>query len=158
MKLVSGLMAILLGMCLFTSCGSDDDDPETPSKDIARQVAGRYTGDLAVKIMGQDFTFQNLTFTLTATADDMVSVVIPGFSHGPGMTVTDITVPDVRVTEAESGAYTLQTTEFSGMLPDTQAYTGSVKGKKSADGSLDIDLSLKIGAMPMPMVCTFHGI
>ena len=163
-KFISGLMAIVLGMCMFVSCGSDDDDdPEPPvppvTQQTARYVAGSYAGELDVNIMGQDFTFPDKTFKLTETADDKVSVVIPGFSHGGIMNVTESTVPDVAVAADGEGVYSLRRTEFSGEFEGDQKYpyTGTIEGMKLADGSFEAQVRLSIGAMPMPMICKFSG-
>ena len=65
-KLLWAVLALTFGLVSFSSCGSDDDDDvATPA---ARDIAGTYTADMSCSVMGEASDFENMTFTVTATA------------------------------------------------------------------------------------------
>lgn len=142
-------MAIVFGMFTLSSCGSDDDEPAVPA---AKSVAGTYQGDMTCSVMGQESTFEDMTFTLTATGDATCDIEISTFGNPP-MQVPAITIKDVKVSGTE-GNYTLATTSFEGDLENGKKYSGTIEGT-SLDGIIALKFTLNYGAMPMPMVCSF---
>lgn len=148
-KIISGLMAIVFGMFTLSSCGSDDDEPAVPA---AQSVAGTYHGDMTCSVMGQESTFEDMTFTLIATDDATVDIEISTFGNPP-MQVPAITIKDVKVSGAD-GSYTLATTSFEGDLENGKKYSGTIEGT-NVSGVMTLRFNLNYGAMPMPMICTF---
>lgn len=148
-KFLSGLMAIIFGMFALSSCSSDDDEPAVPA---AQSVAGTYHGDMTCSVMGLELTFEDMTFTLTATGDATCDIEISTFGNPP-IQVPAITIKDVKVSGTE-GNYTLATTSFEGDLENGKKYSGTIEGS-SVNGTLTLKFNLQYGTMPMPMICTF---
>ena len=143
-------MMALVFMVSFTACSDDDDkDSVTPA---AKSVAGTYKGDMSCSVMGQASTFEDMTFTLTATDDATVTLQISEFGSEP-MKVPTITIPAIKVAGSD-GTYALQKTNFEGSASNGKTYSGVVEGS-FADSKLTIDFRLQYGAMPMPMICSF---
>ena len=145
MMLFAGLTAA------FTSCSDEKYEPEIPA---AKSVAGTYTGDMSCTVMGSESTFENMTFTVTATDDATVTVKIPTFGNPP-MQVPEIDIQGVKVSGSE-GTYSLASTEFRGSTDAGREYSGTVQGA-FADNTLTRRFSLQYGAMPMPMICAFSA-
>ena len=75
------MLAISLGMAApLTSCSDNDDKPAAPA---AKSVEGTYSGDMSCTVMGSESTFEDMTFTVTATDDATVNVAIPSFGNPP---------------------------------------------------------------------------
>lgn len=143
-------MMLCIGLStVFSSCS--DDDKNEPSTPAAKNVEGTYKGDMKCTVMQQESTFENMTFTLTATDDATVSLTISSFGEPP-MQVPEITIPGIKVA-GENGSYTLDRTTF-----DTESngkkMSGFVAGSFS-NNTLTVQLSLQYGNMPMPMICSF---
>lgn len=137
-------------MAAFTSC-SDDDDNDAPAPPAAKSIEGTYTGDMSCSVMGQESTFENMTFTLTAIDDATVKITISEFGNPP-MKVSSISIDGVKVSGAD-GNYTLAATDFKGETSG-KAYSGTAQGS-FANNQLTIKFNLQYGAMPMPMICSF---
>lgn len=149
-KLLCAVLALTFGLVSFSSCGSDDDDDvATPA---ARDIAGTYTADMSCSVMGEASDFEDMTFTVTATGNATVDITIPTFGEMP-MQVPEFTVTGVKVSGAD-GSYTLDTTTFSGTLPNGKSYSGTLQGSYK-DSRLSVQFNLQYGAMPMPMICSW---
>ncbi len=133
----------------FGSCSDDDkNEPEMPA---AKSVAGTYKGDMTCSVMGDESVFGNMTFTLTATDDATVGLVISSFGEPP-MQVPELTIPGIKVS-GENGNYTLASTEFE-QEANGKKCSGVVMGSFE-NNQLTIRYNLNFGAMPMPLICTF---
>lgn len=149
-KTIFTTMAVCLGIItMATSCSDDKDEPAVPA---AKSVAGTYTSDMTCSVMGQESTFEDMTFTLTPTDDATVTLDMSSFGNPP-MQVPAINITGIKVT-GENGTYTLAPTDFSGTTPDGRAYSGKIQGS-FADNCLNMQFNLQYGAMPMPMICSF---
>lgn len=150
LKTIFATMAVCLGiMATATACSDDKDEPAVPA---ARSVAGTYNSDMTCSVMGQESTFEDMTFTLTSTDDATVTLDMSSFGNPP-MQVPAIKITGIKVS-GENGTYTLAPTDFNGTTPDGKAYSGKIQGN-FADNSLTMQFNLQYGAMPMPMICTF---
>lgn len=146
MMLFAGLTAA------FTSCSDDDNnEPEIPA---AKSVAGTYTGDMSCTVMGDESTFEDMTFTVTATDDATVTVKIPTFGNPP-MQVPAFDIQGVKVSGTD-GTYSLADTDFQGTTAAGREFSGTLQGSFT-DQNLTIRFSLNYGAMPMPMICAFSA-
>lgn len=146
MMLFAGLTAA------FTSCSDDDNnEPEIPA---AKSVAGTYTGDMSCTVMGDESTFEDMTFTVTATDDATVTVKIPTFGNPP-MQVPAFDIQGVKVFGTD-GTYSLADTDFQGTTAAGREFSGTLQGSFT-DQNLTIRFSLNYGAMPMPMSCAFSA-
>lgn len=145
----ASLMLCTTFTAVFTSCSNDDDDE--PAVPAAQSVVGTYHGDMICSVAGSESTFEDMTFTLTATDDATVNMVIPSFGNPP-MQVPEITVAGIKVS-GENGSYTLASTQFDQEVNGRKC-SGVVKGS-FADNQLTVQYNLQFGAMPMPMICSF---
>lgn len=150
-KFKSILMAMmaLIALVGFTSCSNDDEPSQTPA---AKSVAGIYKGDMTCSVMGQESTFEGMTFTVTAVDDATISVAISSFGEPP-MQVPAITIDGVKVSGSD-GTYALASTDFGGDLANGKTYSGTLEGGYTSD-KITIRFNLNYGAMPMPMICSF---
>lgn len=150
-KCILATMLAVLSLVSFNSC-SDKDDDEPVATPAAKSVAGTYNGDMTCSVMGQESTFEDMTFNVTATDDATVSIEISSFGEPP-MQVPAITVPDVKVAGSD-GTYSLASTTFSGEMSNGKTYSGTLDGSYASD-KITIRFNLQYGAMPMPMICSF---
>ncbi len=150
-KKFSAIMMAVLGMLVFASCGSDDDEVKVGA---AKSIAGVYTADLTCTVMNSDSKFENETVTIKSVSDDKVNITIGQFGKAP-MAVPEFTVEDVTVT-GENGTYEIAAKDFSGTTESGKAYSGVLTGSFS-NNTLQIKFNLKYGAMPMPMINTFNA-
>lgn len=152
-KAIFATMMVCLSMAtVMTSCS--DDDKDEPALPAAKSIEGTYTGDMTCSVMGSESVFENLTYTVTAVSDATVRIAIPSFGNPP-MQLPQITIEDIAVTGSD-GKYQLTAKSFSGTTPDGKAYSGEIKGS-SETGILTVQFSLKYGAMPMAMICSFSA-
>lgn len=144
----AALMLCISGMAALSSCSDDKDEPAIPA---AKNIEGSYNGDMTCSVMGQESTFDNMTFTVRAVDDATVNVTISEFGEPP-MKMPSITIASVKVS-GNDGTYTLAQTEFSGDS-NGKKYSGTAQGH-FADKTLTFQFNLQYGAMPMPMICSF---
>lgn len=147
-------LALLIGAATLVSC-SDDKDNDKPATPAAKEIAGTYKGDMTCSVMGSESTFEDMTFTVTATDEATTSMTISSFGNPP-MQVPEITITGIKVS-GEDGNYTLAPTDFSGTTESGKQFSGTTRGS-FAKGTLDVQFSLQYGAMPMPMICSFSAV
>ncbi len=148
--ILTTLTLACLAMTAFTSCSDDDDN--TPAAPAAKQIEGTYTSSMTCSVMGSEDTFDDMTFTLTATDDATIDMTVPSFGNPP-MQVPGFTITDMKVTGTD-GTYTIAPTTFEGTTDTGRTYSGQATGTYT-DDILTVNFSLTYGAMPMPMICTF---
>ena len=154
MMMMVAAATVVLG---FTSCGSDDDEPEVA---VATQVAGSYTGNEVVVVMGEESSNETKTYVFTKVLDTAVDLTIPEIGMGGKMSIPALFVKNIPLKKNGN--------TISGNLA---SYTGSVT---NADGvekafsitnlvilvdgkNIAVTYSLKYGNMPMLMETTFTG-
>lgn len=150
-KLTMIVMALCLGLtATLSSCSDNNDSPSLPA---AKQIAGTYNGDMTCNVMTTTLQYEALTVTIKATDDATAVVTIPSFGGNGHNTLPSFDIPGVKVS-GDDGKYLIATTEFSGTNKAGQAYSGTLHGNIT-DGTLTLEFTLHIGAMPMPMNCVF---
>lgn len=153
-KLILSVIAICLGLGgTLTSCSENDDEPAVGA---AKQIAGTYVGDITCSVLNMELKYESLAVKLVATDDATVVVTIPSFGGNGHNTLPSFDVPAVKVS-GDNGIYEIATTDFSGTNDAGQFYSGMLHGTV-VDGILTLEISLHIGAMPMPMTCKFISI
>jgi len=152
MKQIKFLFATILAtVCLsaLTSCSDNkEDEPATPA---AKNIEGKYHGDMECSVMGNASTFDNMTFEINATDETTVTVILPAFGETL-MTMPSITIAGVEVTET-NGIVSLKPTEVSSQTSTGKAYTCTLSGSVE-NKTLNIQFNLQYGAMPMPIICS----
>ncbi len=152
-KTICATLALLLCAQALVSC-SDDKDDDKPAVPAAKEIAGTYNGDMTCSVMGNESTFEDMTFTVSATDDATASITISDFGTPP-MKVSGFTIEGVKVS-GDNGEYALASTEFSGATADGKNFSGTAQGS-FAGKILNVQFSLNYGAMPMPMICSFSA-
>ena len=105
--------ALVIGV---SSCGDDNDEPEVA---VAAQVAGSYTGNEVMTVMGEPDESVK-TFEFTKATDISVDMTIPEYGEGM-MSLPALPVKGITLTKNGNN--------IAGTLA---SYTGSVK---NADGA-----------------------
>lgn len=145
------MMALCAGLGVALSgCSDKDDEPVVPA---AKLPEGTYKGDMTCRVMDVTLEYEGLMVAITATDDATVTVAIPSFGGQGHNTLAAFDVPAVKVSGRDD-VYSLAPTEFGGTNSAGQTYSGSLQGSL-AGGTLTLEFSLNIGAMPMPMNCVF---
>ena len=70
--------AVALVACVC-ACGSDDDEPEAP---LAQQVAGLYTGEEVMTVMGED-TPSTKTYAIAKSSDTSIDMTMRAACRSP---------------------------------------------------------------------------
>lgn len=80
MAMMVAAVTIVLGM---SSCSSDDE----PEVAVATQVAGSYTGNEIVMVMGEESSNDTKTYSFTKVSDTTIDMSIPEMGMGGMMTI-----------------------------------------------------------------------
>lgn len=152
MTMMIAAVAIVFGVC---SCGSDDDEPEVA---VAAQVAGSYTGEEIMTVMGEVFN-STPTYVFTKSSDISVDMTIPA-SDGGSMVLPSL--PVKNITLAKSGnTITGKLASYAGVVTNDQgvekAYTVSDVIVIFSDKTVVVTYALKYGNMPFAFAGQFTG-
>ncbi|MDE6136722.1 MAG: calycin-like domain-containing protein [Muribaculaceae bacterium] len=156
-KTVKFLSAIMVAAGLLTSLSlqsCSDDNNDEPAAPAAKSVAGSYTGDLGMTVMGSTDTTEDVTFSLTATDDTHATLTFPTYGNPP-MQIQEFDIPGLAVTK-DGETYKIARTDYEQTLANGRTASGAVEGDV-VDGVLTLRFTLLYGAMPMEMVGNFSG-
>ena len=146
------MMVAMLTMCVaFTSCSNDDDDTVA----AAKEIVGSYTGNLAMTVMGQASSHDNITMKIEAVDNATVKVTLPAFGEGM-MALPALEVPAVKVS-GSNGAYAFSQENYAGTVTVDGAekkYTVTLQGTLK-DNTLTVKYSVQYGKMPAAMIGEF---
>ena len=152
-KTMMAMMLALVSMCVaFSSCSSDDDNDTVAA---AKEIAGSYTSNLEMTVMGEPSTYNNLTLKIEAVDDATVKVTLPACGEGM-MALPALEVPAVKVS-GSNGAYAFSKENYTGTVTVKGAeknYTVTLQGTLK-DNTLTVNYSVQYGKMPMPMIAKF---
>jgi hypothetical protein len=161
MKIKSFMMMLVAAATVvmgFTSCGSDDDEPQVP---VATQVAGSYTGNEIVIVMGDESSNDTKTYQFTKVSDTSIDMTVPEMGMGGMMTIPAFPVKNIPLTQ-NGNTITGKVASYSGTVKNAKgedkAYTVSNVALMFSDKNVVVTYSLKYGNMPMAMETTFTGI
>lgn len=161
MKIKSFMMMLVAAATVvmsFTSCGSDDDEPQVP---VATQVAGSYTGNEIVIVMGDESSNDTKTYQFTKVSDTSIDMTVPEMGMGGMMTIPAFPVKNIPLTQ-NGNTITGKAASYSGTVKNAKgedkAYTVSNVALMFSDKNVVVTYSLKYGNMPMAMETTFTGI
>ena len=145
-------VTIIFGVC---SCGSDDDEPEVA---VAAQVAGSYTGEELMTVMGETFN-SNPTYVFVKSSDISVDMTIPA-SEGGSMVLPSL--PVKNITLAKTGnTVTGKLASYTGTVVNSdgaeKAYTVSDVTVIFSGNAVVATYSLKYGNMPFIFAGQFTG-
>ena len=149
----AAMMVAMLSMCVaFTSCSSDDDNDTVAA---AKEIVGSYTGNLAMTVMGEPSTNDNITMKFEAVDNATVKVTLPAFGGGM-MALPALEVPAVKVS-GSNGAYAFSQENYAGTVTVKGAekkYTVTLQGTLK-NNILTVNYTVQYGKMPQPMIGKF---
>lgn len=154
MTMAMAAVAIVMGV---SSCSSDDDDDKDVA--VAAEVAGQYTGQEEISVMGEVSSDDTKTYQIVKATDNTVDLTVPESGEGM-MAIPSFTIKSIPL--AKNGK------TISGGLP---TYAGTVTNAQGAEKAYSINgltilvnektavvaFSLKYGNMPMTMETQFTG-
>lgn len=154
-KTMMAMMLALVSMCVaFSSCSSDDDNDTVAA---AKEIAGSYTSNLEMTVMGEASKYPNLTMKIEAVDDATVKVTLPACGEEGGMmALPALEVPAVKVS-GSNGAYAFSQENYTGTVTVKGAeknYTVTLQGTLK-DNTLTVNYKVQYGKMPMPMIAKF---
>ena len=148
--------AAALVMCM-SSCSSSDDEPEVA---VAEQIAGSYSGNEVVVVMGEESSNETKAYVLAKSSDTSVDMTIPEMGMGGHMTIPALAVKNVPLTKSGT-TITGKLDKYEGVVTnaagDEKNYTISNLALVYSDKTVAVTFSLKYGNMPMSMETTFTG-
>ncbi len=158
---IKSFMTMTLAAVAFVfsmgSCSSSDDEPEVA---VAAQVAGSYSGNEVVVVMGEESSNETKTYVLAKSSDASVDMTIPEMGMGGHMTIPALAVKNIPLTKSGS-TITGKFDKYEGVVTnaagDEKNYTISNLALVSSDKTVAVTFSLKYGNMPMSMETTFTG-
>ena len=132
-------MAFVFGL---TSCGGDDDVPETPA---ANRVAGYYAGTETLTVDGEADESDEV-IQITKVTDTTVDLVLPSYGEGM-MTIPELPVKNIVV--AKKGD------DISGTITGG-TYTGTVTNSKGEEKTYTVnDFVLLYNETNKTLILTF---
>jgi len=158
---IKSFMTMTLAAVAFVfsmgSCSSSDDEPEVA---VAAQVAGSYSGNEVVVVMGEESSNETKTYVLAKSSDASVDMTIPEMGMGGHMTIPALAVKNIPLTKS-GNTITGKFDKYEGVVTnvagDEKNYTISNLALVSSDKTVAVTFSLKYGNMPMSMETTFTG-
>lgn len=158
MKIKSFMMMLVAAATVvmsFTSCGSDDDEPQVP---VATQVAGSYTGSELMIVMGEPDE-DTKTFEFTKSTDTSVDMMIPEYGEGM-MSLPKMPVKNIPLTKS-GNTITGKLAKYEGTVTNAsgaeKAYTVSDIVVIVNDKTVVVTFKLKYGNMPFDFEGQFTG-
>ena len=147
------VVALMIGVC---SCGSDDDEPELA---VASQVAGSYTGEEILTVMGEPEQ-DTKTFVFTKSTDTSVDMTVPEYGEGM-MAISALTVKNITLTKSDK-AITGRLASYEGTVTTSngseKAFTFSDVTVIFSDNKAVVTFTMKYGNMPFAFAGQFTGI
>ena len=151
-------MAAMAFVMSMSSCSKDDDDNKVEA--VATQVAGSYSGNEVVMVMGEESSNDTKTYVFAKASDTSVDLTIPEMGMGGHMSIPALPVKSIALTKS-GNTITGKLDSFEGVVTnasgDEKNYTISNIALVFSDKTIAVTFSLKYGNMPMTMDTTFSG-
>ena len=158
-KFVMMTMAAMAFVMSLSSCSKDDDDNKVEA--VATQVAGSYSGNEVVMVMGEESSNDTKTYVFAKASDTSVDLTIPEMGMGGHMSIPALPVKNIALTKS-GNTITGKLDSYEGVVTnasgDEKNYTISNLALVFSDKTIAVTFSLKYGNMPMTMDTTFTGI
>ena len=155
-KFVMMTMAAMAFVMSLSSCSKDDDDNKVEA--VATQVAGSYSGNEVVMVMGEESSNDTKTYVFAKASDTSVDLTIPEMGMGGHMSIPALPVKSIALTKS-GNTITGKLDSFEGVVTnasgDEKNYTISNLALVFSDKTIAVTFSLKYGNMPMTMDTTF---
>ena len=152
MTMTLAAVAFVLSVC---SCSSKDDEPEVA---VAEQVAGSYTGEEIMTVMGEPDQGTK-TFAFTKSTDTSVDMLIPEYGEGM-MTLPPLPVKGIILTK-NGNTITGKLAQYDGTVNSSdgseKAYTVSNVTVIFNEKTVVVTFTQKYGNMPFTFEGQFTG-
>ena len=149
-------MAAMAFVMSMSSCSKDDDDNKVEA--VATQVAGSYSGNEVVMVMGEESSNDTKIYVFAKASDTSVDLTIPEMGMGGHMSIPALPVKSIALTKS-GNTITGKLDSFEGVVTnasgDEKNYTISNLALVFSDKTIAVTFSLKYGNMPMTMDTTF---
>ncbi len=156
-KFLTMTMAVMAFVVSMSSCSKDDDAPEVA---VAEQVAGTYSGNEIVMVMGEESSNETKIYSFEKVTDTSVDMLIPEMGMGGHMSIPALQVKNIPLKKNGN--------TIGGELA---SYAGTVINADGAEkaftitglvilidgNNIAVTYSLKYGNMPMSMETTLIG-
>lgn len=156
-KIMTMTLAAMAFVMSLSSCSKDDDDNKVEA--VATQVAGSYSGNEVVMVMGEESSNDTKTYVFVKASDTSVDLTIPQVGMGM-MAIPALPVKGISLTKS-GNTITGKLDSFEGVVTnasgDEKNYTISNLALVFSDKTIAVTFSLKYGNMPMTMDTTFTG-
>lgn len=150
-------LAALAFVVSMSSCSKDDDASEVA---VAEQVAGTYSGNEIVMVMGEESSNETKIYSFAKVTDTSVDMLIPEMGMGGHMSIPALQVKNIPLKKNGN--------TIGGELA---SYAGTVINADGAEkaftitglvilidgNNIAVTYSLKYGNMPMSMETTLIG-
>ncbi|MBQ8155017.1 MAG: hypothetical protein IJ185_01840 [Prevotella sp.] len=150
-------LAALAFVVSMSSCSKDDDASEVA---VAEQVAGTYSGNEIVMVMGEESSNETKIYSFEKVTDTSVDMLIPEMGMGGHMSIPALQVKNIPLKKNGN--------TIGGELA---SYAGTVINADGAEkaftitglvilidgNNIAVTYSLKYGNMPMSMETTLIG-
>lgn len=158
-KIMTMTLAAMAFVVSMSSCSKDDDDDKKVEA-LATLVAGSYSGNEVVMVMGEESSNDTKTYVLAKASDTSVDLTIPEMGMGGHMSIPALPVKSVPLTKS-GNTITGKLDSYEGVVTnasgDEKKYTISNLALIFNDKTIAVTFSLKYGNMPMTMDTTFTG-
>ena len=152
MMMTMTAVAIVFGVC---SCGSDDDEQEAA---LAAQVAGSYTGEEIMTVMGEPDQGTK-TFVFSKSSDTSIDMTIPEYGEGM-MSLPALSVKNITLTQ-NGNTITGRLASYEGTVTTSdgseKAYIVSDITIIFNDNKVVVTFTQKYGNMPFAFAGQFTG-
>ena len=150
-------LAALAFVVSMSSCSKDDDAPEVA---VAEQVAGTYSGNEIVIVMGEESSNETKIYSFEKVTDTSVDMLIPEMGMGGHMSIPALQVKNIPLKK-----------NGNTIVGELASYAGTVINADGAEkaftitglvilidgNNIAVTYSLKYGNMPMSMETTLIG-
>lgn len=154
-KIMTMTLAAMAFVMSLSSCSKDDDDNKVEA--VATQVAGSYSGNEVVMVMGEESSNEVKTYVFVKASDTSVDLTIPQVGMGM-MTIPALPVKGISLTKS-GNTITGKLDSYEGVVTNASGeeknYTISNLALVFSDKTIAVTFSLKYGNMPMTMDTTF---
>ncbi len=150
-------LAALAFVVSMSSCSKDDDASEVA---VAEQVAGTYSGNEIVMVMGEESSNETKIYSFEKVTDTSVDMLIPEMGMGGHMSIPALQVKNIPLKK-----------NGNTIVGELASYAGTVINADGAEkaftitglvilidgNNIAVTYSLKYGNMPMSMETTLIG-
>ena len=158
-KIMTMTLAAMAFVVSMSSCSKDDDDDKKVEA-LATQVAGSYSGNEVVMVMGEESSNETKIYSFDKVTDISVDMSIPEMGMGGHMSIPALLVKNIPL-KKNGNAIGGELASYAGTVTnaDGAEKAFSITGLVILiDGNnIAVTYSLKYGNMPMSMETTFVG-